>query len=418
MGRALRCLAGASVLALLCACGAATTPTEPSRVASSGFGTISATVAPTTIAADFSACLAGAPRSSCFSASGAQSGAPSGALPIVAPGRPLNLASSTSGASVTLTWSAPTNGDLPTAYSIEAGSAAGLADLANVSTGTALTVFQASGVGRGTYYVRVRASNAAGASAPSNEIVLVVGGGSGVAPGAPTGLILTANAGGTVALSWRAANGAPTSYVIEAGSQSGRADLANSDLGSAATSMTATGVGAGTYYVRVRAKNAFGVSEPSNEVVIVVSTLACNPNIGQTQMNIYAAYTATVAVGRSAGKTATFLFQHASYSETAFVGTYTDADGATGSVGPAYLYPPNLSPGRVNFGFVPSGTAVDVDGVVFAGGPTLCSGNVVLELVGEVHMGYNGSRDCQPGETCDGGWHFRGPGYPMTLTRR
>ena len=189
-----------------------------------------------------------------------------------APTTPLNLVATSSGNSVTLSWRAPSAGDPVTSYVIQAGSAPGLANLANFSTGSALTVFGASGVGAGTYYVRVRAANAAGTSAPSNEAVLVVGGSPGVPPGAPSGLTIIVNSGGTVGLAWNASSGSPTTYVIEAGSQPGLANLANSDLGSAATTLTATGVGAGTYYVRVRAKNAFGISAPSNEVQLVVGT--------------------------------------------------------------------------------------------------------------------------------------------------
>src|SRR5262249_58603314 len=129
-----------------------------------------------------------------------------------------------------------------------------------------------------------------------------------------------------------AGEGYTTGYGIEAGSKSGWANLANSDVGSTATTMTATGVGAGTYYVRVRAKNAYGMSAPSNEVVLVVSSVGCNPNIGPMQMDIYAAYVGTIPVGTSAGKTARFLFQHSSYSDVAFEGTYADSNGRSGYV--------------------------------------------------------------------------------------
>ena len=48
---------------------------------------------------------------------------------------------------------------------------------------------------------------------------------------------------------WTAASGTPTSYIVEAGSQPGLINLANSDLGSGAVTLTATGVGAGTLSV-------------------------------------------------------------------------------------------------------------------------------------------------------------------------
>jgi hypothetical protein len=76
----------------------------------------------------------------------------------------------------------------------------------------------------------------------------------------------------TVTLAWSAGSGNATSYVVEAGSSPGLTNLANSDLGSAAPALTATNVAAGTYYVRVRAKNACGVSAPSNEVVLTVQS--------------------------------------------------------------------------------------------------------------------------------------------------
>ena len=86
---------------------------------------------------------------------------------------PTGLAASASGSTVTLGWSAPSSGT-PSAYVIEAGSASGLANLTSFSTGSTATAFSASGVGAGTYYVRVRATNAGGASAPSNEVTLIV----------------------------------------------------------------------------------------------------------------------------------------------------------------------------------------------------------------------------------------------------
>lgn len=63
-----------------------------------------------------------------------------------------------------------------------------------------------------------------------------------------------------------------TSYVVEAGSIPGFAvpDLANFDTGNALTSLIASNVPPGTYYVRIRARNALGLSGPSNEIRVVV----------------------------------------------------------------------------------------------------------------------------------------------------
>jgi CO/xanthine dehydrogenase Mo-binding subunit len=57
-------------------------------------------------------------------------------------------------------------------YILEAGSAPGLANLATVPVPT--TTYAASGVPRGTYYLRVRAVNAIGTGAASAEVQLVV----------------------------------------------------------------------------------------------------------------------------------------------------------------------------------------------------------------------------------------------------
>jgi hypothetical protein len=89
------------------------------------------------------------------------------------PDAPTALTASVSGSTVSLAWSAPLAGT-PTAYVIEAGSASGLANLASFSTNSPATTFTASGVALGTYYVRLRATNAAGTSGASNEVTVIV----------------------------------------------------------------------------------------------------------------------------------------------------------------------------------------------------------------------------------------------------
>lgn len=86
---------------------------------------------------------------------------------------PAALQSSVSGLLVTLTWAAPSVGAVPTAYSIEAGSNPGRADIAIVNTGSTATTFTANAI-PGSYFVRVRALTACGASRPSEEVIIVV----------------------------------------------------------------------------------------------------------------------------------------------------------------------------------------------------------------------------------------------------
>ena len=184
------------------------------------------------------------------------------------PGPPSGLTASAVGWTVTLSWNAPTTGGAPTAYTIEAGSGPGLSNLASFSTNNTQTVFSVGGVVDRAYYLRVRASNAYGVSGPSNEVLLYVG--CGGPPAAPSNFRITGNSGGSVAFAWNASIGSPTTYILEAGTTPGTTDLVVLDLGGPATTFTANGVGAGTYYVRLRANNACGTSGVSNEVVLIV----------------------------------------------------------------------------------------------------------------------------------------------------
>src|SRR5206468_501411 len=66
--------------------------------------------------------------------------------------------------------------------------------------------------------------------------------------GAPAGLTASAS-GSAVALTWAAPpTGTPTSYIIEAGSASGTANLASFNTGSTALQFATSGVGNGSYY--------------------------------------------------------------------------------------------------------------------------------------------------------------------------
>jgi hypothetical protein len=88
-----------------------------------------------------------------------------------APQPPSGLHASVERVTAVLGWSAPGEGCTPTYYVLLAGSTAGLSDLAQAAVGGQSLVASAS---PGTYYVRVVAVNAFGASAPSNEIVVTL----------------------------------------------------------------------------------------------------------------------------------------------------------------------------------------------------------------------------------------------------
>lgn len=88
------------------------------------------------------------------------------------PNAPTNLASTVTGNTVMLAWNAPVGGCAPTGYVVQAGSAAGLSNIALINAGTATTLTASAPAG--TYFVRVIATNSAGGSSASNEIVVNV----------------------------------------------------------------------------------------------------------------------------------------------------------------------------------------------------------------------------------------------------
>ncbi len=88
-------------------------------------------------------------------------------------GKPTNLTGSVSGTTITLRWTAPATGPVPSGYLVQAGTAPGRTDGVMAIAGTA-TSWSATGAARGTYYVRVLTTGGAASSAASNEVVLIV----------------------------------------------------------------------------------------------------------------------------------------------------------------------------------------------------------------------------------------------------
>lgn len=174
------------------------------------------------------------------------------------PGPPLFLGAAVSGSLVTLHWNPPDSGGAPTAYTIEAGSSPGAANLAIFETAGTATSFS-TGAPAGNYYVRVKARNHVGVSAASNEVLVTVGN---CAP--PAGLTAVVT-GRTVALNW---TGTAASYRVQAGSGPGLTNLA--EIVVATTSPIFTGVPPADYFVRVRGNSPCGLTPPSNEVVVQV----------------------------------------------------------------------------------------------------------------------------------------------------
>lgn len=89
-----------------------------------------------------------------------------------------------------------------------------------------------------------------------------------VRPQPPRELGVASNRNNEVTLSWRAPDGPVGYYSIESGNTQGASDLPLRET--TATTIVVRRVPPGTYYARVRAKNACGVSEPSNELNVTV----------------------------------------------------------------------------------------------------------------------------------------------------
>ncbi len=178
------------------------------------------------------------------------------------PATPGGMTAQVTGRSVTLRWIAGI-GASPSAYQLQAGSVPGGTDHGSLMVN--VPSFIAPQVGTGVYYVRVVAVNASGASAPTTDLVVVVGTG---LPGVPTALVAAGGPGGSVRMHWVPPAGAAlTGYMLLAGYAPG--DIA-ARIPLGAPALVANHVASGTYYVRVAAMNAQGMGPVSPEIAVVV----------------------------------------------------------------------------------------------------------------------------------------------------
>lgn len=175
------------------------------------------------------------------------------AVPAVPP-PPLALLTATVGATVTLAWAMP-DGVVPAGYEIHAGSAPGLSDLAIVPL-TATTLV-ASGVADGTYFVRVVAIDAVGASAPTPDVRVDV---RAHAPAAVAG---------RVALAW--STSAPLA-ADEARELEGRreGDVATHVVPAGGDTLTVEAVAPGAYLVRLAVSGPHGPRALTPDARVIV----------------------------------------------------------------------------------------------------------------------------------------------------
>jgi hypothetical protein len=177
------------------------------------------------------------------------------------PGMPTNLQAVLSGRQLTVSWSAPASGPTPTAYVLEffADGVLVLSVPSGLEMASTLTIPASV---HGTFIVTVSARNGAVVGARAVPATFTVPSGEcTIAPLPPTGLTGSV-LNGQATVSW-IASPAATSYVVQAGSAAGLADLYDRSVG-AATVVSANGLPSGfSAYVRVSAVNACGRSAPS-----------------------------------------------------------------------------------------------------------------------------------------------------------
>jgi hypothetical protein len=196
---------------------------------------------------------------------------PGGGLPPLAP---TAVAAKVTANTVALSWTPATTGGVVLEYVIEAGSSPGLANLAVLTVlGSPPSVTVSAPPG--AYFVRVRARNALGTSAPSPEIVVNVA--PCVLPASPSGLSYTA-VDNNVSIAWTP----PTSsspiqgYVLSAGYGPGLSNALVTQLGpSPAFGGFAP---AGNYFVRVQAISACGVGPASADLLVTVQACTAPPS--------------------------------------------------------------------------------------------------------------------------------------------
>jgi hypothetical protein len=182
----------------------------------------------------------------------------------------------TSGTLVTLSWTPSLRGPPATGYLLRAKLAPSgpvIASIPAPPTSTSLTVLAP----RGLYYVDMQKVTAAGVTAVSNELAVVMG--RPPVPSTPRDLVASVR-DRIVRLDWDAPENAavarPVTYLVDAGRGPSQGDLGSFPTGPV-PGFVAADVPVGRYFVRVRAQNHSGTSAASNEVVVTIGLPAAGP---------------------------------------------------------------------------------------------------------------------------------------------
>jgi fibronectin type 3 domain-containing protein len=174
----------------------------------------------------------------------------------VVPSTPTALKATAAAASIVLNWSASVGAS---SYNLYQGTSSGAENSTPIVAGISNNSYTVTGLNPGaSYFFDVRAINAGGMSAASNEATTTM------LATTPTGL--TASAGnGSVTLSWSASTGAKT-YNVYQGSSAGAEGSAPAQTGVSATTATVTGLANGqAYFFKIAAVDVGGTSALSAE---------------------------------------------------------------------------------------------------------------------------------------------------------
>lgn len=250
------------------------------------------------------------------------------------PTAPSNLVATANGSTrIDLTWADNSSNEVT--FRIERSSNnITFNEIGNV--GANVTAYSDTGLtSNATYYYRVRARNTAGDSGYSNSAnaTLVA------VPSDPSNLVASANGYTTINLTWVDNSVNETSFRIERSSD----NVSFSEIGSVdadVTSFSNTSLSAGTYYYRVRARNAVGDSAYSN---VANATLETPPSAPSAPSNLVATANGSTEIDLewvdNSNNEVTFRIErstdNASFSEIASVAanvtTYRDQSLASGT---------------------------------------------------------------------------------------